>query len=940
MEPVQLDINGRVYEVQVDRANWTLLHVLREVLGLTGTKCGCSTGDCGACKVLLDGAPVNACTVLARKAAGKKIVTIEGLAEEGTLHPIQRAFVEAGAVQCGFCTPGMIMSAKALLDKNPDPTREEVALALDNNLCRCTGYQKIIEAVLSAARLLRGEHGERGEHAEPAPGEESTSRGGSGPETREAGTSGPCVGRRLPVRDAELKASGRRRYTGDLRLPGMLHAKMLWSPVAHARIKRIDTSRAEALPGVRAVATCFNAPARPFNSALRYKTHNIPPNEYIFPSVVRYVGDRVAAVAAGDPETAAEAVRLIEVEYEELPAVFDPEEALQPDAPQIHEGGNLVMEIKAEAGDVEAAFAGSDLVLEERYTTPAVHHYAIEPHVCLADWDGRKLTVWTPGQNIFAFRVILSEVLDLPVNRVRVIKPPVGGAFGGKLEAVLEPVVAFLAMKTGRPVRMELSRKECMVSTRTRHAAVVCVKAGARKDGALTALDFKVVTNTGAYASSALNVLSAMSAKGFLLYRTPNVRFRGYPAYTNTPVAGAMRGYGSPQLFAPLEVHLDRVAGALGLDPLEFRLKNLVHPGDPNPRTGKSLGNCRIIDCVGTGAALIGWEKRDGLPRTGRVVRGLGMACGVHGNGVFPVHTDLTTITLKMLEDGGVVMFTGTQDLGQGATTAFTQIAGQVLGVDPASIEVVEADTELTSFDLGTYASRGIWVSGRAAQRAAEKLLDQVLEEAALLLRASKSDLAVESGWVVDRRDPGRRASLGEVVVYAQQRGGMRELIATESYQSAANAGSYGAHFAEVEVETDTGRVRVLRCVAAHDIGKAINPLAVEGQIQGGIQMGLGYSLSEELIVDPATGKVANAHPKKYSMFKAKDMPEITIRLVEEGEPPGPFGAKSIGEVATVPVAPAVINAVNHALGTNLTRFPAAPDRILAELRAKGMGGK
>jgi CO/xanthine dehydrogenase Mo-binding subunit len=888
----------------------------------------------------MDGEATSACTVVARKAVGRKIVTIEGLGRPGALHPIQRAFIETGAVQCGFCTPGMIISAKALLDKNPDPSHQDIVDALGDSICRCTGYKRIVLAIQSAALALRG--GSSTVHGTGSVGD---------------GRSHVFVGHALPARGAADKVTGRTRYTGDLRLAGMLHARMLTSPIAHARIKRIDTTRAESLPGVFAVATYKNCPAVRYNSALRFTGHKIPHDETIFPEVVRYVGDRVAAVAAEGPRTAAEALKLIDVEYEPLPAVFDPEEALKPDAPLVHERTNLVGEARADAGDVESAFLASDVVLEGRYTTPAVHHLAVEPHTCVADWDGAKLTVWTPGQNIFAFRLILSQVLGVPMNMVRVIKPPVGGAFGGKLEAVLEPVVAQLAMMTRRPVRMELTRQECMVSTRTRHAAVLYVKAGAKKDGTLTALDFRVITNTGAYATSATTVAGAMGGKAFMLYATPNIRFRGYPVYTNTPVAGAMRGYGSPQLFAALELHMDAMARNLGLDPVEFRLKNLVHPGGLHPATGKSLGNCRIRDCIERAAELIGWQS-NALPRSsdapragdalsndapradapggsGRFVRAMGGACGLHGNGLYPLHTDQTTVTLKMCEDGTLVMFTGTQDLGQDALGALAQIAGEVLSIDPGSIEIVDADTELVSFDIGTYASRTIWVGGNAAKRAAEKLLAELKSEAARMMQLGQDDLAPERGSLVSKGNPSRRASYCEIATWTQLHGSRRPLLVTETYDSVANAGSYGAHFAEVVVDTETGKVQVSRYAAVHDVGVAINPLMVLGQIEGGVQMGLGYATSEQLLLDPSTGRVTNAHLKRYKVFRAADMPEIVAEIVDGDESAGPFGAKSIGEASTVPSAPAVINAINNALGTRLADLPATPQKILEAIKAR-----
>jgi len=740
------------------------------------------------------------------------------------------------------------------------------------------------------------------------------------------------VGNSRPIRDAALKVTGQLQYTGDLKFPHMLHAKMLFSPVAHAKIKRIDTSKAEALPGVKAVVTYKNAPRIPYNSAMRFYEHKIPEVEYLFDDTVRFVGDRVAAVAAEDLETAEKAIRLIEVEYEELPPVFDPEEALKEGAPEIHPGGNKIAEIKAEAGNVDEAFAQADYVFEDRFTVPQIHHCAIEPHVAIATYDSRgKLTVYSPNQNTFAFRIIISKVLEMPMSKVRVIRPAIGGAFGGKLEATIEPVVALLAKLTGRPVKMELNRRETMVSTRTRHAAVVYLKSGVNKDGTLVAQDFKVILNTGAYATSALNVSGAMSHKVFKVYKTKHMRFTVTPVYTNTPIAGAMRGYGSPQAFFPQQVHLQRIAKALNMDFVEFQLKNLVEPDGVDPRFNTPHGNPRPIDCVKRGAESFNWFNRPKAVDLGRFKRGIGMAVGAHGNGCFGAHRDVTAMVLKMNEDGTATLFTGSHDMGNGTVTAETQVIGEILGIDPENIECIEADTEATPWNLGDYASRGVFVSCNAAKKVAESVRKEILKEAAILLEVPAEELELVGGWVVSKKDPAKKATLCEVIVNAQKVS-QREIIAAETFASQAGVTSYGAHFAEVEVDTETGKIRVLDYVAVHDVGKAINPMAVEGQIEGAIQMGIGYALTEGLEFDEK-GKALNNSFKKYHMLKASEMPKTKVLLVEEGEDPGPFGAKSIGECSTVPVAPAVVNAVSNALGIDFRDLPLKPEKVLKVLQ-------
>lgn len=898
MSKISLTVNGNAWLGEV-KENESLLDFLRERLHLTGTKCGCRTGDCGTCKVLLEGEAVNSCTLLVKNLSEKTVRTIEGLAEGDDLHPVQKAFVEKGAIQCGFCTPGMVIQSVALLQKNPHPTEEDIVKALDNNLCRCTGYKKIVEAIQSAARNSKDEHRVL---------------------VRKQG-----VGAYLPALNAVAKVTGRTKYLADLQWPDLAYGKILFSPYAHARIRSVDASEALAVPGVMAVVTCFNTPSVPYNSALRYERHDIPADERIFSPVVRYVGDRVAAVAAVTPETAAKALSLLKIDYEILPAVFDPEEALKPEAPQIQTGGNLVREIRAEAGQVEEGMTASAYVFEDKLYTPRPHHLALEPHACIAQFDQEgKLTVWSTSQNIFAYRVLLAQVFSLPLHQVRVIKPPTGGAFGGKLEMTIEPVAAALSQMCQRPVKIELSRRESMISTRTRHAAVVRIKTGVQKDGTILAQEIKVITNTGAYTSSAINVLSAMADKAFKQYRIPHVLFLGYPVLTNTPVAGAMRGYGSPQLVLAREVHLDRVARAMHLDPVEFRRRNLVRRGDVNPRNGGSLGDCYPLQCLEEGARAFGWTdwQTPALPPYKK--RGIGMAVGLHGNGVYPVHADISTVTIKLNEDGTGILYTGAQDLGQGSDTILLQIVSEILGMNLKDWTLISADTELTPWDVGTYASRVTWVAGQAAKHCAEKIVDQLKEKAAGVLKTDKEKLTVADHKIISPE--GQTLILRDLVWRIQQEDG-RELTATHTHKSSFNAVSYGADFAEVEVDLQQNSIKVLRMVAVHDVGKAINPLLVEGQIEGGVQMGLGYALSEDLKLD-STGRVTNASLKRYHTAKAADMPKLEVRLVENGERDGAFGAKSIGECATVPVAPAIINAVVNALGKDISRFPVDLSRL------------
>jgi CO/xanthine dehydrogenase Mo-binding subunit len=736
------------------------------------------------------------------------------------------------------------------------------------------------------------------------------------------------VGKGYPIMDAWKKVTGEAIYTADIKKEHMLFGKVLFSSIPHGRVLSINTDEAEKLEGVVSIETCFTSPQKEFNSGLRFIGHDMIADERIFQEHVRYVGDRIGAVVATSEKIAEKAIKLIKVEYEEYESVLELASALDEGSPEIHEGGNLIGEIVSLAGDSQKAIEEAEYTFEGEYRVQRMHHYAMEPHASLADYDGDKLTIWSSTQNIFALRVILSDILELPINRVRVIKPTVGGGFGGKVEAVVEPIAAYMAYKVKRPVRFEYSRKECFVASRTRHEAIVKIRTGFDKKYRLVGLEFDVKGNGGAYASATLNVLGAMSAKSMLLYKTPNISYRGKGIYTNTPVGGAFRGYGSPQLITSLELHMQEVAKEFDMDPLVFKMNNMPDPFDEHPKGG-SLGNGRIKDCLQKGAQMIGWEDGGKIDSDGPIKRALGFAAAVHGNGVFPKHIDYTVIKLTLHEDGSFTLNTGNQEIGEGNTTMLMQIAGEVLGVEPMSFTLVESDTERTSFDLGTFSSRCTWVSGKSAKLAAEMMCELILSKAAKKLGRDATELKLLAGEIALLDGSKMGMTYQDVALYVQQELFEGELTVTKNYYSEANAGSYGAHFVDVSVNTETGEVKVNRYVAVHDVGRAINPLSLEGQIEGGVQMGLGYALSEKIDIDKETGVVTNALTKKYGIYRATDMPPIEIALIEKGEEPGPFGAKSIGEICTIPSAPAIINAINNALDISIRELPATKVRIL-----------
>lgn len=728
-----------------------------------------------------------------------------------------------------------------------------------------------------------------------------------------------AIGDSLPIRDAELKVTGRKQYVGDMRVPGMLHAALLCSPLPHARIKSISTDRARALPGVRDVVTYREDPGVLFNSATRFYEHQIPNTERIFDSTVRYVGDRVAAVAADTPEIAQKALELIDVDYEPLPFYTDVETAAREGAYPIHGESNVITTMVHNAGDLEAGFARADRIFEDRYSTPPIHHGAIERHVAIADYDYTgKLTIISPNQNVFGYRIILSRIFGLPMSRVRVSSPAIGGSFGGKLEMTIEPVAALLSMRTGRPVRLELSRKQCINATRTRHGSVVYLRTGVKNDGTLVAQDIRIMTNTGAYAGSCMNVLGALSHKVFKMYKCPNIRFTGQPVYTNTPVGGAMRGYGSPQAFFGQQRQLQKIAKALQISLAELQLKNLVGPDALDPIGFYSLGNPRPLDCLRRGLELAeNWGPLD--DEGGKYAIGAGLAMGAHGNGCFGAHRDQICLMIKMNEDGTCVLYTGSHDMGNGSVTAQTQIISSILHIPTGWITVVEADSDACPWNLGDYASHGIYVAGSAAKKAAEAVARELQKEAAALLGEPEEGLTLEEGGVRSAAT-GELTPLDQVMIHAQNVS-HREIICQETYAMPAGPTSYGAHLARVRVEKATGKVAVTDYVAVHDVGKVVNRMSIEGQLHGGIHMGMGYALCEGLSFDEE-GRSRNDSFVTNPILRSHQMPRIQVDFIEETEPTGPFGAKSIGEAAVVPAAPAVINAIENALGVEINDLP------------------
>ena len=783
------------------------------------------------------------------------------------------------------------------------------------------------------------------------------------------------IGASVPVRDAAQKVTGQIRYVDDMKLPHMLHAKLLTSPYAHARILSIDTSRAEALDGVAAVVCWKNAPANFYNGNGEDK--DIKGTELVFDQELRYVGDKVAAVAAETEAIAEEALRLIDVRYEELPFVLDAVEALKKGAPAVHEGGNLIMPSSNAGGDVDKALGEADLCIEETFHMPAVNHCSIEPHVSLAEYDASgKLTVWTPTQDAFGQRINLQRIFGLPMSKIRVISPVMGGGFGGKIDLVTEPVTALLAMKTGRPVKLCFTRKEEFSQGRTRHAAQVRLCLGLKKDGEITAADEEMIFNAGAQTSATMSVCWAGTGKFFKLLSTRNMRVKGLPAYTNRPVASAMRGFGSPQQFFPLSSLMNEAANRLHMDPAVFFLKNLAEPFEKACTDGESFGNFRIKDCVRKGMELIRWDearaemaasKKNGA----KELIGVGLACGSHGTSMFPFQPDITGITIKMNEDGSVVFTTGTSDMGNGSVTTQCMLISEVLGLPLDEIAYIKTDTDAAMSDLGAYASRGTFTSGHAAVKAAELIRAKAAKIAAELIEKQDAEreqkkaeaLAKQAGHAHSAADTERlfrkktglppeclsfhdgrvyadegtayerSVSMKEIAEYARNTY-QEDLSCSYMFHSTAGPMSCGAHLAKVAVNTETGKVRILDYAAVHDAGRVVNPMNITGQLEGGISMGIGYALTEEQRFDEK-GRCVTDSFRTYHLPNISDMPEhLETFFLDSEEETGPFGAKSVGECAVVPVAPAIANAVSNAVGMQFTKLPIRPEDVLKALDA------
>jgi 4-hydroxybenzoyl-CoA reductase alpha subunit len=932
MQTLSFIVNNHSHTILVDDDE-TLVRVLRDRLHLPGTKAGCEQGSCGACTVLIDGRPTLSCITPALRCRNASITTIEGLSQGGELHPVQEAFVEQGALQCGYCTPGMVLTAHAFLSENPHPSRDEIASAIAGNLCRCTGYQKIIEAIAGAADRMRG-----------ATAPASVQQHAAHVESFDV------VGVPRPLCDARKKVTGQAEFADDIFVPNALFCAFHRSTQPHAVIEEIDTSAALAMPGVRAVATGTDIPDT-FGVLSVSKDQTA-----LAVDKVRFIGEIVAAVAAETEPQARAAAEKIVVRYRPLVPAFTWKEALAPTETSalIHphsqkHGCNLHKQAEMRFGNPgdneEAAYTSS-----MQFDFPGLNHAFLEPHACIARWDEHDgLTLITSTQVPHYVQRALGSVLHLPIEKVRVVKPFVGGGFGGKSDPFGHEIVAsYLARKTGRPVRVRLSREEVFLANHGRHPTHIALSVGMRRDGTLLGAEADIVLDGGAYGS--FGVVTTYYS-GVLLqapYALSHYGFRSRRVYTNKPASGAMRGHGAVNPRFAMEVAIDDLARQSGIDPCELRLKNLL------PASTKTLGEFRITsnglcEAIETVMEQSGWERKYGHLPYGR---GIGVACGfyISGSALPIIWNELpqSVVHLKVDFDGRVVIFSGASDIGQGSDTMLAIVVAEALGVSLDRTFVQAGDTRLTPVDLGSYSSRVTFMAGNAAKMAAGKMRSTIIEAVAKHLEISESALTIRQNRIVSA-DRTVDLSWEEAITIATAH---RGALATSGWYISPKLGgdfkgagaclspsySFVAAIVEVEIRPDTGALRIIDLWGAHDCGRALNPLAVEGQLEGSWHMGMGQGVSEAM--EYYEGLILNANLLDYRIPTAVDIPTYHTNIVESVDPEGPFGAKECGEGALHPVVPAIANAVYDAVGVRINELPITAEKIRQALQFGGNGNR
>ena len=934
---VEFTVNGKLVSLE-EKPGEMLSDLLRYRLGLTGTKIGCNEAECGSCTVLIDGEPVLSCSYPAAKVRGHEVLTIEGLgvqpaaqerkaAEAGgervKLHPLQDAFVKYGAVQCGFCIPGQLMTSYALLQRNPNPSDDEIKYALKDTLCRCAGYPTIIKAIHAAATAV-----ETGNPVEP-PSDIPTSA-----------VAHKAVGTIRERMDGVAKVTGHAHYTDDLTFDGMLHARVKRAMVPSAIVKSLDVSRARKLPGVVSVLTAEDIPGK--------HNHGVVFTDWpVLIGVgekIRTVGDPVAIVAADTREIATAALDLIDVQFELLPIVSDAVQAAAPGAPKVHDGGNLLKHIKVRKGNVDAGLAEADIVLEHTFHTPSHDHAFLEPECSIARLtEEGRVEVYVGSQIPYEDRQQVADALGIPESQVRIVGQLVGGGFGGKEDIAGQIHAALLAWVTRRPVKLLFDRHESLLVHPKRHATQIKITVGAKRDGKLTAFKTELYGDTGAYASLGDKVMTRATTHSSGPYEVPNVKADCYAMYTNNPPAGAFRGFGVVQAAFAVESAMDMLAERLDMDPIVLRKLNALREGSIT-NTGQllstSVGLLECIDKVEAEIVRISGNspfKPQPVPHAPHLVTAWGIAAGYKNTGLGGGAPDKAAAEVELYADGSLEVRSSSAELGQGLPTVLQLIAAEEFGVSPDSVRVLLSDTDLTPDGGPTTASRQSYVTGNAVRQTSAALREKISEALAGRHGVEADTVRFNDGRVTVN---GKNLSMAEVATEITAAGVAPRLTTTYHAPETKPLGEGGdMHFgfsfatqaAQVEVNTRTGEVRVLRLVTATDVGAAINPLGLRGQIEGGAMMGVGHALSENFLVEE--GRVLSDRLARYRMAPITMTPEIIPIVVEHGVPTGPYGGKGVGEIVTIPTAPAVTNGLYNAVGVRLDRIPVDQELVLKKIR-------
>ncbi len=947
---VTFKLNGRAVAWDCEPGE-TLRAALRRK-GVVSVRDGCDgEGSCGLCAVILDGRVVNSCQVLAPQAEGKTVLTVDYFSKDRKLSIVQRSLIDAHCVQCGYCTPAVVLALHDLLERSPKPTKDETRDALSGTLCRCTGYEQFFDAARIASERLAD------------PSYEAPAGQEFRPDLRHVGKDREKV-------DAAALARGEKAFVEDRVDSDACHLKLLMSPHAHAWIKRIDVSKALEMPGVVDIVTHENCPDRVYTTAGQGYPEPSPYDQRMFPRKVRHVGDRVAAVVAETPEEAEAALKAIVVEYEPLRPVLSIADAKAEGAPVVHHGDvsyvvgeapagtstkgdgrddpiiyqfplhadphrNLAASVADGIGDVDKGFAEADVVVERTYVAKRVQCTPMEPHVVYAKVDADRLVIHASTQVPWHVRRIVATAVGIPEHKVRVIKERVGGGFGAKQDIVLEDVAGYMAWRTRRPVLFRYDRAMEFMTSRTRHGMEVTVKLGAKRDGTLTAMDMKVEADTGPYGQHCLTVPMNAVSKSLPLLLCDNARFSVRTYYTNLSPAGAYQGYGAPKGSFALQGTLAELAAELGMDQLALIEKNMVRSGsrleilkslgEGRPGAVVTLGECGLDRMTALGRKAFSWDAPKPSSEDPDWAIGRGAVIIQQGSGLPGI--DAANAEIRLLPDGSLLMLSGGADLGTGLDTVTAKAAAEILCVDMGDVTVVSGDTDTTPFDSGAYASSGTFFSGNAAVKAAEDLRDKCLALAANLLGEPVEDLELVPRGVI--RGKKGEITLAKLAHMATQGEGHCDIVGFGGFKTEHAAFPYGAHFAEVAVNKRTGEVRIRRFHAYQDCGTPINPGLAKGQIFGGVMKAVGHSLYEELLFDDQ-GRPLNLGFTDYKIPSVYEVPEdFHVELVPVEDEVGPFGGKSVSEISLNSAAPAISIAIHDAVGAWCRTWPFTPERVL-----------